>query len=161
MNNFIQLTSKTFNFIDNNRYFNWFFLLLKRFNILKIFNKKMLKIFLEFCIIFMYTKDSLIISNWLKYIFEKIYYKNHKKVLFFFKNIIYYLFRYFKFFFNIKGIFFKIKGKIALSKNSKKKKFVIKLGSYSLVKKDNFVNFNKNLIKTITGVLGYVIFIFF
>jgi len=92
---------------------------------------------------------------------EELYYKNHKKFLMFFKNILYFLFKYLNIFFKIKGFKFLLKGKIALGGNSKKKNFKLNLGSCSLTKKTSIINYNKDFIKTISGTLGYCIFIFF
>lgn len=158
---YFQIFSKNFLFLDNNKYFNWIILLIKRLNILNLTNLKLIKKFLEIYLIFMYTKDTSFLSNWLKHIMEDLYYKNHKKFLMFFKNILFFLFKYLKTFFKINGLKFLIKGKISLGGNSKKKKFKINLGACSLTKKNNYINFNKDYIRTVSGTLGYTIFIFF
>jgi hypothetical protein len=92
---------------------------------------------------------------------ENLYYKNHKKFLVFLKNIFFFLFKYLNSFFNIKGLKFLIKGKISLGGNSKKKKFNLKMGNFSLTSKNSFINYEKDFIKTISGTLGYSFFIFF
>jgi hypothetical protein len=92
---------------------------------------------------------------------EKIYYKNHKKFLVFLKNFFFFLFKYLSVYFEVKGLKFLLKGKISLGGNSKKKKFGLKLGNFSLTKKSSNINFNKDYIKTISGTLGFYFFIFF
>lgn len=92
---------------------------------------------------------------------EKLYYKTHKKFFMLLKNVLFFTLKYLKIFLNVCGIKLLLKGKIALSGNSKKKKYLISMGNYSFTKKNTYVNYNKNTIKTISGMLGYSIFIFF
>lgn len=157
----MQLISKNFFFLDSNKYFNWIILLIKRVNVLNLNNLRSLKKILEIYLIFMYTKDTLFLSNWLKHTMEELYYKNHKKFLMFFKNTLFFLFKYLKSFLKINGLKFNLKGKIALGGNSKKKNFKMNLGLCSLTKKHNYINYNKDFIKTVSGTLGFSIFIFF
>ena len=92
---------------------------------------------------------------------EGMYYKNHKKFLNLFKLLLSFLFKYLNFHFSLKGLYFKLKGKIGLGGNSKKKKFNLNLGSFSLSKKFNKIDYAKNSIKTVSGMLGFCLFIFF
>ena len=111
--------------LDQNRYFNWLINVLKRNHIAQLSNLYSIRNMIEIFLIFFYKKDVLFLSNWLKTVLEKIYYKNHKKFLLLFKTILTFMFKYLNNFFFIRGIFFKLKGKIGLGGNSKKKKFKV------------------------------------
>lgn len=92
---------------------------------------------------------------------EKIYLKNHKKILNLLKLI---LTRYYNFFFlqfNVLGIFFDIRGKLGVTGNAKKRHFGINAGTYSSTKKQMKINFNQSVVRTSTGVLGVTFCIFF
>lgn len=117
--------------------------------------------FLKMLILVFLSKDTILFTNWLKYFFETLYYKNHKKFITLLKYVFYFFFKYLKNYLNFKGLKFLIKGKISLGGNSKKKKQYFSLGSFSLTKKNTFVNYNKNFINTISGTLGFFFFIFF
>lgn len=160
-NIFLKLDTKNFFFLESNKYLNWVVNLMKRSNSLFFLNQKNLKKILEVFLLTMYNKDTKFFSNWIKSTMENLYYKNHKKFLMFLKNIIFFLFKYLNVFLNIKGLKFLLKGKIALGGNSKKKKFDLKIGQFSLTKKNSFINFNKDFIKTVSGTLGFSFFIFF
>ena len=107
------------------------------------------------------SKDVNYFYKWFIKVFEKNFYRKHKKLLYtlklFFKN---YLFIYFKFF-NCLGFLLKIKGKISVGGNSKKRSYMIKLGSSSLSKKNIKFNFYKGLVRTSVGVLGFKLFLHF
>lgn len=61
---------------------------------------------------------------------------------------------YFKFF-NCLGFFLKIKGKISVGGNSKKRRYSIKVGKNSLSRKNIKFNYLKGLVRTPVGVLGF------
>lgn len=149
--------------LEDNKYYNWIFSNIKKLNYNSIFNNnlKYMFIILKTIIFFFYTKDTYFLCNWLKKLFEIIYYKNHKKLLVLIKYIFSFFYKYLKTYLNIKGFIFLLKGKISLSGNSKKKLFKYQFGSYSLNKKSFLFNFNKNYINTLSGVLGFYVFIFF
>lgn len=117
--------------------------------------------FLKMLITILLSKDTTLFVNWLKFFFETLYYKNHKKFITLLKYIFFFFFKYLKNYLNFNGLKFLIKGKISLGGNSKKKKQYCSLGSFSLTKKNTYINFNKNYINTISGTLGLFFFIFF
>lgn len=92
---------------------------------------------------------------------EKIYLKNHKKIL----NLLKLIFtRYFNIFFfklNIKGIFFDIRGKLGVTGSAKKRHFKINFGSSSSTIKKNKINYNQSIVRTNTGVLGVTFCLYF
>lgn len=150
-----------FNLIDNNKYLTWLVT-----NFKKNLNFSYLPIITDLNIIrtVLYTlisKDTFFFSNWLKSLLETIYYKNHKKLLIGLKYLFFFLFKYLNIYLKIRGLKFQLKGKISLGGNSKKKLFSFNLGSYSLTKKNNYLYFNKNNVNTLSGSLGFYIFIFF
>ena len=92
---------------------------------------------------------------------EKIYLKNHKKILNLLKLV---LTRYYNFFFlkfSVLGIYFDIRGKLGVTGNAKKRHFMINTGTYSSTKKTMKINYNQSIIRTSTGVLGVAFCLFF
>lgn len=152
-----------YTFLEHNKYYNWIINNIKKLSYNFIFNNNLryLPFLLKTVIFFIHTKDTYFLTNWIKFFFESIYFKNHKKLLILLKYIFYFFYKYFKIYLNFKGLLFLIKGKINLSGNSKKKSFKFKFGNYSLNKKNILFNFNKNHINTLSGVLGFYVFIFF
>jgi hypothetical protein len=57
------------------------------------------------------------------------------------------------------GLFIRVKGKIGVGGNSKKRKFVYKLGSFSFTKKNQKLAYSKDSIRTYSGVLGMEIYL--
>lgn len=53
------------------------------------------------------------------------------------------------------GFYFKIKGKVGVGGNSKKRKYLIKVGLNTLTSKKVKFNFNKGVVRTAVGVLGF------
>lgn len=53
------------------------------------------------------------------------------------------------------GFYFKIKGKVGVGGNSKKRKYIIKVGLNTLTSKKVKFNFNKGIVRTSVGVLGF------
>lgn len=92
---------------------------------------------------------------------DRIYFKNHKKFLNFFKILIQKYYYYFSKELNFKGFFFDIRGKVGVTGNAKKRHFFIKAGNFSFSKKSLKLNIFKNLVRTKTGVLGLTAIISF
>jgi hypothetical protein len=107
------------------------------------------------------TKDLNFFTNWLKKKFESIFYRKHKKLLYliklFFTN---YLYIYLSMF-NCWGFYFKIRGKIGVGGNSKKKKYLIRLGRHSLTTKKLIFVSNHGNIRTLVGSLGFTLYLFY
>lgn len=161
-NVFFYVNDLSISYLDTNKFGDWFNSALKKisssfFNYFLNFNSLFLKSFISFLL----NKDVLFFSLFLKKFFLFIYYKNHKKLLVYLKFAFFFFFKYLKSFLNFKGIKFKMKGKISLGGNSKKKSFSFSLGQFSKTRKNLFFNYNKDSINTISGLLGYFIFIFF
>lgn len=140
------------NFSFNN--FNNFLIILKK----KLLKNKNLGInnvnnlinclFLSF-----YLKDSFILLNSLTKILELIFYKYHRKVI----VLLRYLFKYFTVlfsFFNILGVLLKIKGKIGLGGNSKKKRLKLIFNKLKLNNKKIKLCLSNAHARTDSGSLG-------
>jgi len=113
------------------------------------------------CFFTIITKDLVFFTGWLKKKFESIFYRKHKKLLYLVKLFfINYLVVYLPIF-NCLGFFFKVRGKIGVGGNSKKKKYSIRLGKQSLTTKKLLFNSNCGSIRTLVGVLGFTIHIFY
>jgi len=81
---------------------------------------------------------------------------NHKKFLNLFQNTLLEFSSIFLTSLQIKGFFFKIKGKIGLTGNAKKKQNKIRIGRLYLSSKLHKIVCEKNISKTHYGVLGFV-----
>jgi len=107
------------------------------------------------------TKDLTFFRVWLVKKFESVFYRKHKKLLYLIKLFfVNYLFVYLNFF-KCKGFFFKIRGKIGVGGNSKKKKYSIRLGRHSLTEKRLKFTNQSGGIRTLVGTLGFNLVLFY
>ena len=118
-----------------------------------------LKFFIKLLLVGLFTKDVVLLKNFIKYILENIHFKKHKSFLYNLKIVIYLIFKLLLKFLNILGIYIKIKGKIGVGGNLKKRKFSLKLGKFSFTKKNQKLNYLKDSIRTYSGVLGFEIYL--
>lgn len=101
------------------------------------------------------TKDVTHFYRWFTDFFENLFYRKHRRPLYalklFFCN---YLFIYFR---SLKclGFFIKIRGKIGVGGNSKRRRYVIRSGVNGFSKKSIRFVFYKGLVRTPVGVLGF------
>lgn len=100
-------------------------------------------------------KDLNILSNWLTKTLAQINLKNHKKFLNLFVSVIKNNIDDYQHLLKINGFFFKIKGKIALTGNAKKKQMKYRFGKLYISDKKNKIILEKNISKTDYGVLGF------
>lgn len=100
-------------------------------------------------------KDLNILSNWLIKMLGFINLKNHKKFLTLLQSLVLDYSTIYTDFLKIKGFFFKIKGKIGLSGNAKKKQIKFRTGKIYLSDKSTKIICEKNVSKTDYGVLGF------
>jgi hypothetical protein len=131
---------------------------IRRLNYLKEVNI-LPKIFLELILVFLYSKDVIFFKNALKYILENTHLRKHKRFLYNLKILLNFILDNYNETFNVLGLFIKIKGKIGVGGNSKKKKYNFKKGSFSFTKKDQKLSYNKDVIRTDSGVLGFEIYL--
>lgn len=114
-----------------------------------------LRTFIRVMIVFLCTKDMELFIKVLLKIMNSMHYKNHRKFLYFLKLFIN---RTTSYYFNIlrfSGFLFTLSGKISGGGNSKKRRYHIRCGKYSLTTKSLKIKFKKGIVHTRTGVLGY------
>jgi len=115
--------------------------------------------FIFFIFTMMHSKDVILFKNFIKYILESLHFKKHKKFLYNLKVLVNLVFNLIHYRFGLLGIFIKIKGKIGVGGNLKKKKYILKKGSFSFTRKDQKITYIKDSIKTYSGVLGFEIYL--
>jgi hypothetical protein len=149
-NNLDVLSDKTF-----------YFFLLKKVKYLRFLNDINLKskAFLNLLLVFLYNKDVTLFKNALKSILENLHFKTHRKFLYNLKIILKSLAPIFYSRFKCTGLLIHVKGKIGVGGNSKKRKFLYKLGSFSFTKKNQKLSYSKDSIRTYSGVLGLEIYL--
>lgn len=141
------------------RYSTW----LDRFR----FYERMLghKFFLEEALHIMHLsfffKDSKLLSTWLKIMILRISFWRTKSIFRFLKYVMsshfIYLFKDLK----IKGLKLKLKGKVSVAGNSRKRTVLYKIGQTSNSELQLRVSLTKTTINTFTGVMGFWVWIFY
>ena len=140
---------------------SFYFSLFKKVRYLRFLNDINLKskAFLNLLLIFLYNKDTVLFKNAIKNILENLHFKTHRKFLYNLKIIFKSLATIFYSRFKCTGLFIRVKGKIGVGGNSKKRKFTYKLGSFSFTKKNQKLSYSKDSIRTYSGVLGIEIYL--
>ena len=106
-------------------------------------------------------QDSKLLSSWLKSMIKRI---SFWKTRFIFRFIRYLFNNYFRFLFKelgIKGLKIKLKGKISVAGNSRKRCILYRVGKTSHSTLDLKVVHTSDTIVTFTGVMGFQIWIFY
>ena len=152
---YVYLTFKKNNvcYLSNNVYY---LSLIRRLKKLQIFSKQtnLIKEIVEILILTFFTHDIILFKNWLINVCEKLHFKSHKKLFYILKVIIIKYFNlYFKYF-GCLGFCLKINGKIGLGGSSKTKNFWIKVGKFSLSRKNLKIGYTSGSIRTYSGILG-------
>lgn len=114
-----------------------------------------IKSFLNLILICLYNKDIVLFKNGIKNILEKLHFKKHRRFLYSLKLVLKLLSYVFFYKFKCLGLYIKVKGKIGVGGNLKKRKFIYKVGSFSFTKKLQKMNYTKDSIRTYSGVLGF------
>lgn len=115
--------------------------------------------FITLYIYSLYKKDLYFIFNWFIVTLEKTPIAYHKQFLAFFKNtIINDIFMSYSYF-NIKGFFFDIRGKVGVTGNSKKRNFFFTTGSLNFSSKNIKLEYKHDIVRTVTGCLGVTMFL--
>lgn len=100
-----------------------------------------------------YLKDSFIFVKNIVSLFEGTFYKNHRKLLVMLRYIFKTSINLF-YFFNVLGVLFRIKGKIGLGGNSKKRRIKLIFHKLKLNNKNIKLCYNNTITRTDSGVLG-------
>jgi len=132
----------------------------KYLNFLKEIRFK-LKSFINLVLISLYSKDMILLKNGIKNILERLHFKKHRRFLYNLKILIKFLSYIFFLKFKCLGLYIKVKGKIGVGGNLKKRKFIFKIGSFSFTKKLQKLNYIKDSIRTYSGVLGLEIYLIY
>jgi len=111
-----------------------------------------------FCFSFV-NKDISILNNWILNKMNKINFRNHKKFLNVIQHFLFHYRYFFIFILNIEGFFLKVRGKLSVAGNAKKKVFFYKIGKVNLSKKINKIEHSQGVIKSTYGVLGLNMFL--
>lgn len=116
---------------------------------------------LEIIFISMRTKNASFFHKWLCSKLSKIYYKKHFKVLNFISLVFNTYFKFFKSYYQIKGIQYVVKGKINMKGSVRKRKVIYQTGkvSYTDLSIRNSNNFG--IARTDTGAIGVFFLIAF
>ena len=101
-----------------------------------------------------FLKDLSFMSKWISKFMEITSFKNHKKFLMFFQNFVKRYANVFIDVLKIKGFFFDIRGKVGVTGSSKKRHISFKIGNLGKSNKNSKIEFNQNLVRTYSGVLG-------
>ena len=150
---FLKFNQYDVQLLDTN---NIYLSLYKRLKKFQMFGKSgtLLREFLEISLILIYTKDLRLFKNWVIKVSENMHFKLHRKFFYVFKIVFQrYFLLYFKYF-GCLGFYFKVKGKIGLGGNSKKKRNIIKIGKFSLTSKKLKIKYDQGQIRTYSGTLG-------
>ncbi len=111
-----------------------------------------------FCFSFV-NRDINVLNNWILNKMNKINFRNHKKFLTVIQHFLFHYRYFFVYIINIEGFFIKVKGKLSVAGNAKKKVFFYKIGKVNLSKKINKIEQSQSVIKSTYGVLGLNMFL--
>ena len=108
-----------------------------------------------------YYKDSKLFSSWLKAIILRISFWKTRSIFRFLK---YLMINHFYYVFNdlgIKGLKIRLKGKISVAGNSRKRSILYRVGQTSYSQVSLRVSHHKTTINTFTGVMGFQVWLFY
>lgn len=92
---------------------------------------------------------------------EKVAFFRHKHYIMFFRSIFTYLSRYAFRRMGLKGLYFDIRGKVAVKGDSKKRHILLRYGECTFSQKSIHVSSAYGKVHTFTGVLGVTFILFF
>jgi hypothetical protein len=153
-NFYLNLQKNNVDIIEKNFFYKILLKKTKSLGFLKEIKFKV-KSFINVILVSLYNKDITLLKNVVKYILEKLHFKKHKRFLYSLKVILKSIAYVFFYKFKCLGLYIKIKGKIGVGGNSKKRKYIFKLGSFSFTKKSQKLSYVKDSIRTYSGVLGF------
>jgi hypothetical protein len=107
------------------------------------------------------SKDLGFFKNWFILKFEGLYYRKHKKLLYLIKLFLSNQMAVYLSLFKCIGFYLKVRGKIGVGGNSKKRRYSVKIGRCSLTTKSLKFNSYYGSIRTLVGSLGVALAIFY
>jgi hypothetical protein len=124
----------------------------------KFFRKFPLRNFAEMILITFLKKDLIFFMRFFKYFLERVSMKDHKKLFYSFEFVLKKFLKDLMVMTKVAGLKFEVKGKISVTGNAKKRNKIIKYGRYSLTTKKLKIDYNFDIVRTPTGVLGLKMF---
>ena len=106
-------------------------------------------------------KDPIFFMGWFTKIMEKVQFFKHKNYIMFFKSIFTYLNKNMFKKLGIRGLYFDIRGKVAVKGDSKKRHILLRYGECTFSQKSIRVAPSYGLVNTFTGILGVTFILFF
>jgi len=106
-------------------------------------------------------KDPEFFLGWFTKIMEKVAFFRHKHYIMFFRSVFTYLSRYAFKRMGLKGLYFDIRGKVAVKGDSKKRHILLRYGECTFSQKSIHVSSAYSKVHTFTGVLGVTFMLFF
>ncbi len=106
-------------------------------------------------------QDIYLFKNWLRIKMIKMSFKKHRRFLYYLKVFLINLFLPYIKKFNLEGFYIKVKGKIGLGGNSKKRSYSIKCGKFARYNKNLKLYYDFFSVSTLSGSLGVkIIFLY-
>lgn len=106
-------------------------------------------------------KDPEFFLGWFTKIMEKVAFFRHKQYIMFFRSVFTYLSRYAFKRLGLKGLYFDIRGKVAVKGDSKKRHILLRYGECTFSQKSMQISSAYGKVHTFTGVLGVTFILFF
>jgi hypothetical protein len=106
-------------------------------------------------------KDVTFLSSWIRTMLQRMDFWKYRLLFRYLKYLIRNLFSSYFNDLKIKGIKFKLKGKISVAGNARTRKLLYSIGNTSHSTYDNRIAYDLSFINTFTGVLGFQIWFFF
>lgn len=117
--------------------------------------------FVEMLFIAMITKNTTILMRWIRFYFEKTNLKKHKRLFLFLKLILSRLIWNYNNYFSLRGVHLSLRGKFARTGSVRKSRRYIICGKVSRTSKNIAIYSKKTTIRTLTGVMGLKLSLFF
>lgn len=106
-------------------------------------------------------KDLTFLMKWFVKTMYRVSFKNHKKLLSVFKQIVINYSDILVHNNNVSGFFFDIRGKVGVTGDAKKRSFFFNVGKYSKTTKNSKFNYQFNTVRTDTGALGITMVLYY
>lgn len=106
-------------------------------------------------------KDSEFFLGWFTKIMEKVMFFRHKQYIMFFRSLFTHISRTLFRQLGLKGLYFDIRGKVAVKGDSKKRHILLRYGECTFSQKSIQISPAYNKVNTFTGVLGVTFILFY
>ena len=106
-------------------------------------------------------RDITLFGNWLKAMILRISFWKTRSIFRFLRYLMHHYFRYIFSDVQIKGLKIKLKGKISVAGNSRKRTILYRIGKTSHSSVDLRISYESFLVNTFTGVMGFQVWLFY